>query len=391
MQTNNLNSFYPLRHRSFLFLGLSYFLVFFHVSLFYIYPLILDDMGSESHVIGWIMGIFSIAAVLSRPLMGRIAAGKGEYRLMSAGLIVILVASMGYNLIHRVGPLMLVTRVIHGIGFSAYIAGSFSLVAKTFPREKRSEAYGVVGAAIMGATAIGPLTGEYLAGRYGFNSLYFIASGVIFLAWTAILKAEKRSEHLCDFEESETAHTHILRERSFIFLLCSSFIFAQCQATVFNFLALTAAQKGITGGEFFFTSFFIAIPVLLGMGRIIDRHGKIFFLRLAYPLFSFGILLIPIFFQAHHYYFVLPAILFGVGMGLLFPVHNALAAGYGEKDEKPAVMSIFTAVYDTGFITGAVISGLIARWTNLDMLFYSMGILGLAGFLIAVVSPIKES
>ena len=89
-------------------------------------------------------------------------------------------------------------------------------------------------------------------------------------------------------------------------------------------------------------------------------------------------------------FFLFPAILYGIGMGLLFPAHNALAAGHGSKDQKPAVMSLFTAVYDSGFITGAVISGWFAHVTGLDMLFIASGILGFLGFLLVMISPISN-
>ena len=89
-------------------------------------------------------------------------------------------------------------------------------------------------------------------------------------------------------------------------------------------------------------------------------------------------------------FFLVPAILYGIGMGLLFPTHNALAAGHGSKDQKPAVMSLFTAIYDTGFITGAVVSGWFAYLTDLDMLFVAFGILGFMGFLLVMISPISS-
>ena len=75
---------------------------------------------------------------------------------------------------------------------------------------------------------------------------------------------------------------------------------------------------------------------------------------------------------------------------LLFPTHNALAAGYGSEDEKPVIMSLFTGIYDTGYITGAVLSGWIARWTSLDTLFVTVGIFGFLGFFIAIFSPFRE-
>jgi len=71
-----------LWNRPFAFLNLCCFLIFTNLGLLYLYPLVLDAMGSDKHTTGWIMGIFSIAAVLSRPFFGKFAIRKGEYWIL---------------------------------------------------------------------------------------------------------------------------------------------------------------------------------------------------------------------------------------------------------------------------------------------------------------------
>jgi len=109
---------------------------------------------------------------------------------------------------------------------------------------------------------------------------------------------------------------------------------------------------------------------------------------LSYPLLSLGVLLIPGTIQSQ--LIVATAVMFGTGMGVLFATHNALAASHGSIKEKPAVMSLFTGIYDAGFITGAVVSGWIANQAGLDMLFIFSGFLVFSGFLIAMFSPMRE-
>ncbi len=109
---------------------------------------------------------------------------------------------------------------------------------------------------------------------------------------------------------------------------------------------------------------------------------------MAYPFLSLSIILIPN--TIDSLIFSITAILFGTGMGILFATHNALAASHGSMEEKPAVMSIFTAVYDTGFITGAVVSGWLANHIGLDMLFISSGFFSFLGLIMAMFSHIKE-
>lgn len=340
-------------------------------------------------MIGLVMGLFSVASVLSRPFLGKLVAHKGEFRIIFLGMAVSLIASLGYNLITSFGPGMLLTRIIHGIGFSAFIAGGFSQATKLFHPEKRAEAFGILGACLMAAMALAPTFGEVLVRKWGFHALYIAAAGSIILAWVASSMAVKLpSSSLKEHRKTHSRYLLHLKNRSFLFLLISTLIFAHCQSTVPNFIALIATGKGASSGPFFSVSYSVAIVILLTTGKFIDRYGLLVFLKFPYPVFALGILFIPGMIKSP--FFLVPAILYGIGIGLLFPAHNALAAGHGSKDQKPAIMSLFTAIYDTGFITGAVVSGWFAHLTGLDMLFVACGILGFLGFFLVMLSPISN-
>ena len=378
-----------LWNRPFIFLNLSFFLVFTNIAFLYLYPLALDDMVGGHHMVGLVMGLFSFASVLARPFLGRLVSLKGELKVISLGMAVNLAASLSYNTITSFGTGMLLTRIVHGIGFSAFIAGGFSLAAKTFHPEKRAEAFGVLGACLMAAMALAPALGEVLIRKWGFHALYTAAAASIILAWIVSFKCVTLPDSYS--KKSRKAHSGYLshlKNGPFFFLLISTLIFAHCQATVPNFIALIAKAKGASSGPFFAVSYTVAIIVLLTMGRLIDRYGLLYFLRLPYPAFALGILIIPGMIKSSAFLF--PAILYGVGLGFLFPAHNALAASHGTRDQKPAVMSLFTAVYDSGFITGAFLSGWFSHIAGLDMLFVACGVFGFLGFLLVLLSPISN-
>ncbi len=378
-----------LWNRHFAFLNLCCFLIFTNLGLLYLYPLVLDAMGSDKHATGWIMGIFSIAAVFSRPFLGKLAIRKGEYWVISLGLLLSLAASLSYNLITAFNPFLLLIRVVHGVGFSAFIAGSFSLLAREISPLKRGAAFSMVGVSIMASIALAPSVGEAVISQYGFYGLYMAAALSVILAWVALLIGLRpASPPGQERHHTVVRYLPLLKDRSFLFLLCSTLIFAHSQATVANFLALIATQNDASSGRFFLVSYFTAIIILICIGRVIDRYGKLALLCMAYPFLSLSIILIPN--TIHSLIFSITAILFGTGMGVLFATHNALAASHGTMEEKPAVMSLFTAVYDTGFITGAVVSGWLANHIGLGMLFISSGFFAFLGLLMAMFSHMKE-
>jgi len=388
-QKRPFGPFDTLWNAPFLLLNLSLFLMFANIGLLYLYPLALKAMGGDPHLIGWIMGVFSIFTVLSRPLMGHLAAQKGEYWVISAGMVLSLISSMSYLIVSSFGPLMLLVRVMHGIGFSAVIAGAFSLVAKTASPLRRGMAFSRVGASLMAAIAVAPSAGEILIGWYGFEALYMAAAGAVVLGWICVTIGRRLGLPTDVFEKTgRVRYRPLLKDRPFLFLLCSTFIFAHSQATLTNFLALIAAKHDTGAGPFFFFAYLTAILVLLTLGRLVDRYGNLCLTCLSYPFLSLSILLVPGTIESAR--FVVTAVMFGGSMGLLFTAHNALAASHGSFREKPAVMALFTGIYDSGFITGAVISGWIAHRAGLDMLFVFSGFFALVGLLIAMFSPMRE-
>ncbi len=385
---NARETFQGLWNRPFLLLNLSYFLVFCNISLFYLYPLALENMGAGPKIIGWAMGSFSVATVLTRPLTGKLVGSKGEFFAMWVGIAVVFAATTGYFFLDAIGLRMFLVRLVHGVGYSAYISGSFSLVSRAVSPEKQGEAYGMVGASIMGATAIAPSLGEVLLRNSGFGSLYFTASACALFAGTAIwFSGAGKKRHMGGGADEKVRYLPLLKDTSFLFLMVSTLIFAHCQSTLANFLALISVENGVGPGRFFFVTFCTAIMVLLTMGKVMDRFGKRVFLKAAYPVLALGLSLIPALIVSWSY--LLPAVLCGAGMGFLFPAHNALAAGHGTRGQKPAAMSFFTSVYDTGFITGAVFSGWIAQIWGLSGLFVFSGTLAVGGLAVVVLSSLR--
>jgi MFS family permease len=378
-----------LWNRPFIFINLSLFLMFANIGLLYLYPLALESMGGGPHAIGWVMGAFSISAVISRPLMGKLASTKGEYRLTSIGMTLALLSSVSYHVVTGFGPLMLLIRAVHGIGFSAVIAGCFSLAARTVSPLRRGRAFSIIGVSLMAAIALAPSAGEAIIGWYGFGGLYTAAAGTVVLGWVFVTAGlGYRRPSSTTGETGRVSYLALLKDRPFVFLLCSTFIFAHAQATLINFLALIAADHETSAGPFFFIAYLAAIVVLLTLGRLLDRYGNFCLTCLSYPFLCLGILLVPGTIASHR--FAVTALMFGAGMGLLFATHNALAATHGSFREKPAVMALFTGIYDSGFITGAVVSGWVAHLVGLDMLFIASGFFTFSGLLIAMFSPMRE-
>jgi MFS family permease len=112
-------------------------------------------------------------------------------------------------------------------------------------------------------------------------------------------------------------------------------------------------------------------------------------MKVSYVSFGFGICAIPLI--SHPTAFYASAFLYGAGLAFLFPAAVALAADQAKKPEElPGMMSLATAIFDIGFISGSVISGWFADLFSLDLLFLGVGAFSFIGFAL-MYSPIEEA
>ena len=373
----------------FLFLNVLMFLVFSNIAFFYLYPLYLQAIGSSKSTIGWVMGLMPISTVVSRPFMGKLVARRGEKWVILLGLIIIFFSSLGYHGLQRVAWPMMLVRVTHGIGFSAFISASYTAVAQWVPPSRRGQAYSYVGATILAAVALIPLAGEQLVKGFGYPALFNGAAAVVFLAGLLVFTRATSLTIASSGYQGSLRYGPLLRRRSVCLLLAAILLFVQGHATVLNFIALQAAGLGLPPGFYFAVATSLAFILRLVAGSFIDRYGKKRFMKSSYLFFGIGICSIP--FISYPPAFYISTLLYGAGLAFLFPAAIALAADQAEKPEElPGMMSLATAVFDLGFISGSVISGWFADIFSLDILFISVGALCFVGFAL-MFTPIYET
>jgi MFS family permease len=365
------------------------FLVFSNIAFFYLYPLFLQAMGSTKTTIGWVMGLMPISTVVTRPYMGKLVARRGEQPVIVLGLLIIFFSSLAYHGLKQVAWPMILVRIAHGVGFSAFISASYTAVAQWVPQNRRGQAYSYTGATILAAVAIMPLAGEHLVKGFGYPALFNGAAAAVFLAGLLTFAPVASRRVTPSSYEGELRYGPLLRRRSTCLLLLAILLFVQGHATVLNFIALQASRLGLPPGYYFAVAASLAFVLRLVAGAFIDRYGKKRFMKGSYVFFGAGICLIPLI--SHSPAFYASSLLYGTGLAFLFPAAIALAADQAKRlEELPGMLSLATATFDMGFISGSVLSGWFADLFTLDILFFTVGALSFVGFAL-MFSPIHEA
>ncbi len=362
-------------------LNILLFCIFANLALFYLYPLALEEMGASNTQVGLIMGVFVVSTVLTRPLFGLVTARLGERRVMLFGVALCLVSTLLYHFITRISGWLYLVRLVHGMGFSAFIAAYFSAVARLAPPGRRGEVFGVIGATIQAAVATSPALGEWLVKSFGFGALYNFAAFALLLALFAFIpKGFWDHRVYMQTDRSRVSYLRLLRRPGFASLLGVTLLFVFGVAAVFYFVALHTKHKGLTVGPFIFVCSGLAVVIRVFLGHRVDRSAKINFVKWCFICEASALFLMP-FIHFRPIYFM-TALLMGLGISLMYPALNSLAAqqAVGEG-EMPALMAMYTMIFDLGFLIGITGSGALADLITLNGVYPVMGLLALTGLL----------
>ncbi|BAN01329.1 MFS transporter [Ilumatobacter coccineus] len=124
--------------------------------------------------------VFAVAAVVARPLLGRIADRYGRRVIMIGGAFIASTGGFGMSQISSLGAL-LGFRALTGIGEAAMFVGAATLIADLSPRHRRAEGASYFSVAVFTGLGVGPVFGEWLLDDTQFERT-FVAAGCFAIA-----------------------------------------------------------------------------------------------------------------------------------------------------------------------------------------------------------------
>jgi len=121
----------------------------------------------------WIVTSYLLAVCASQPATGWLADRFGRKRMFLASLVAFTVASAACAAAPNLVVLVLF-RVLQGLGGGAMIPVGMAMVLELFPRERHGRAVAIWGMAAMVAPAIGPTLGGWLVTSVSWHWLFLI-------------------------------------------------------------------------------------------------------------------------------------------------------------------------------------------------------------------------
>lgn len=350
-------------------------MVFSSLAVYSFLPLFLEGLGGSPRQIGLIVGVFSLAAFLSRPLTGWILRRYQPKRVCVAGLGVMLVSSVLYVLVDKIDWAIFVIRICHGFGFSVFVLAALFITIIAVPAKTRTYAIGVVSTGFLLPLLVIPYIAEVVIQRYGFFEFFLLAAICVAIPWTAVFFFKSPMPRLAPESDSRPKGFFRLLAQKRIFILSSlAFIFEVGLSSSLSFVPLLAHEGDSLRAGYFYTFLGLtAVCLRICGGKRMAFWGDP---RLIFPAFcclAGGAVLL--YFSRDNWLLALSGLIWGIGTGVLYPHLSALSVEGIPTNEKGMVLSLFAAFVDLGFAFGPIIFGWMSHFLGVRTAYLPLALI----------------
>ncbi|MFT4415682.1 MFS transporter [Fredinandcohnia humi] len=341
--------------RDFTLICLSNFFVFlgFQMTLPTI-PLFVETLGGNDQLIGIVVGIFTFSALLIRPFAGRILETRGRGFVYLLGLAIFIMSVGSYGIVLSIAFLF-VMRIIQGVGWGFSTTASGTIATDLIPPKRRGEGMGYFGLFGNIALAFGPTLGLALVGKISFTQLFLIcaALGLVALLLSSRIKYKKVEAVPQEVRKWDLYEKTALPPSILLFFITITF------GGIATFLPLYATQKEITGIQWYFFLFAMALMVTRSFaGKLYDQkgHRAVF----APGAISIVIAMLLLSWLPSSLVLYIAAIFYGLGFGAIQPALQAWSVQSAPAHRKGMANATFFSFFDLGIGIGAMVFGQIA-------------------------------
>jgi MFS family permease len=246
-------------------------------------PLIKHDLGLTNEQLGRLsLFFFSFYALMQIP-SGWLAERYGAHRVLAVGLAIWAVATMLTGLSSSLA-MLLILRMLLGIGESAAFPATSKILAAAVPIEQLGAANGICAFAYSVGPAIGILGGGLLIDRVGWRGM-FVVFGILSLLWL-LPWSFTRLPALANARRQDDADTpswsQVLRQRGMwgtgLGLFSNNYIFYFMLAWLPDYLVsarhFSMHEMEAWGTASYFVNGFSALFVGWAIDRYVQRRGS---------------------------------------------------------------------------------------------------------------------
>ena len=350
----------------------------FAFSMFFLLPKYLATLGESPSRIGFVMGGFGVACILTIPLLGPLVARFGRRGALVAATSLLAAAALTFALVPDPGVMAIPLRASEGVTWTIMFSTALALTAEIAPPDRLAQAIGLAGAASLIMNAVAPAIGEPLADHFGYRSVFLLAAAAALAAALLarrLIVADPSAFSAHPTPKIASSVTSRADERAGAPRLAMYVVFAVSGlafSVLFTFLAPFALAHGVKAIRSFFIAYTAsALAVRILGGRLADRLGHRAIACRA--LLLYGCVVASTGLLGPHHLAVL-GLLFGLAHGAVFPALMALLIHLAPPARRPRILGIANGAMSVG-ISSVFPAGMLVVRVGYPAMFAAAGVL----------------
>lgn len=347
---------------AFILICLANFLTFF--AFYLLLPVLpgylLDVFHASKSSAGVALAVYTLAALLVRPLSGYLVDTVARKPLHAVCLLVFVAFFAGYPI---AGSLMIfaLLRACHGLAFGMVTTSGSTLAIDVMPASRRGEGIAFFGLTASLAMAVGPMSGLFALQKHSYHAAFALSLLAGLLSWVLVLFVRSKPHQ-------PVPHQVLSLDRFFlrkgthgsISLLLVAFLYGM----LLFYVVMFAREVGLEAeSSYFFLLLALGIGLSrLGSGKLIDK-GYVVQLILAGKVILLVSAAVFTFFPSH-WVFNIGSVLIGLGCGVVGPCYQSLFVDLAEHHQRGTANSTFYTAWDMGIGSGVLLGGMAAQWSS---------------------------
>ena len=354
-------------------------------------PAFLSAMGGSSYK-GYIIGLFTLTAGLSRPFSGRLTDTIGRVPVMIIGSVVCAVCSLLYPLLTTIAGFLLL-RLFHGFSTGFKPTATAAYIADIIPTTRWGEAMGIHGLCFSTGLAIGPALGSLLTTNYSIDMLFYCSS---FFALLSIIILLNVKETLPQKQRFRFSHLKIDRkdiiEPMVLPAAIITFLGYISYGAILTLIPDWSEHLGITNKGTFYVVFTLSsLIVRFIAGKLSDRKGRVYVLRIALFIITVSVILLGL--ASSVTTLLAGAFTYGLGTGLFSPATSAWTADLSHENHRGRGMATMYISLEAGIGLGAMVAGWLFQdqLSRVPFIFYGCAVTSIFGLLYLLLKYKKSN
>lgn len=339
-----------------------------------------NQFHAPTSISGLIVGITVIGILISRFSSGYLTHIFSNKQLMVAGTILLVPATLLYQLAGSVFFLILV-RLIQGVAIGLISTVTNTAVVLLFPKARTGEGIGYFSLSTILATAIGPFAGLLIEQTFGFNAMFIMETilAVLALLFCLLVNGQKIAFHFTEKHPKISIQNFI--EPKALPIASTIFIVGLGYAAIQAYLSFYSTELHLaTYSSIFFLIYAFAILISRPFtGKAIDQFGENAIIVPSAIINMLGLCLLAI--TNSGWMMLLSAFLIGLGFGNFQSTCQTVAARSVPIERLSQATATYFILFDLSLGVGPYALGIVEPFMGYRGLFGSMGAMVIVGLI----------